>query len=345
METLEIQRVRGTNGLRRRPMTRGIGADRDAPRHLFTRTATRASRRRSSRTPTSSCASRAKRSSRGCTPSPTGTASLCLRPEFTASVIRAYVNHLQDRPLPLRLAYAGPTFRYEKPQRGRYRQFTEVGGRVHRRSRRVRRRRGIAPGDPGAGALGLTGERLVVGHLGVVLAAAGPARHRRARPGADPREHGAAGSEAGRSRTEVVERDRQPGRRRAAAATTWTPTSCWTRTRSSLPTLLREFGPRGAAQVTADLLQRANLSLEAGTRTPEEIVERLLAKAAGPTRRGRSRTAAAFILRLHELAGPPEKALPALRSCCASTPSIRARCARSRRRWSCSPRTAVALTS
>src|SRR5919201_6619599 len=52
---------------------------------------------------------------------------LCLRPELTASVMRAYVNHLQDRPLPVRVHYAGPTFRYEKPQRGRYRQFTEVG--------------------------------------------------------------------------------------------------------------------------------------------------------------------------------------------------------------------------
>ena len=35
----------------------------------------------------------------------------------------------------------------------------------------------------------------------------------------------------------------------------------------SVPSLLREFGHEGAARVTADLLQRANLSLEAGTRT------------------------------------------------------------------------------
>ena len=52
---------------------------------------------------------------------------LCLRPELTASVMRAYVGHLRDRPLPVRVHYAGPTFRYEKPQRGRYRQFTQVG--------------------------------------------------------------------------------------------------------------------------------------------------------------------------------------------------------------------------
>src|SRR5919202_877672 len=52
---------------------------------------------------------------------------LCLRPELTASVMRSYVNELQGRALPLRLHYAGPSFRYERPSRGRYRQFTQVG--------------------------------------------------------------------------------------------------------------------------------------------------------------------------------------------------------------------------
>ena len=42
---------------------------------------------------------------------------LALRPEWTASVLRAYVGRLQDQPLPLRLRYAGPVFRNERPQR------------------------------------------------------------------------------------------------------------------------------------------------------------------------------------------------------------------------------------
>ena len=42
---------------------------------------------------------------------------LALRPEWTASVMRAYVQALQSEPLPLRLAYSGPVFRYERPQR------------------------------------------------------------------------------------------------------------------------------------------------------------------------------------------------------------------------------------
>lgn len=52
---------------------------------------------------------------------------IALRPELTASVARAYVERLQDEPLPLRLQYAGPVFRYEKPQKNRYRQFTMTG--------------------------------------------------------------------------------------------------------------------------------------------------------------------------------------------------------------------------
>ncbi|MFZ9517428.1 MAG: histidine--tRNA ligase [Ilumatobacteraceae bacterium] len=50
---------------------------------------------------------------------------VALRPEQTASVCRAYVEH---RPVtPWKVWYAGPNFRYEKPQQGRYRQFDQVG--------------------------------------------------------------------------------------------------------------------------------------------------------------------------------------------------------------------------
>src|SRR3954469_1701055 len=40
---------------------------------------------------------------------------LCLRPELPASVMRAYVDELQGQALPMRLHYAGPSFRYERP--------------------------------------------------------------------------------------------------------------------------------------------------------------------------------------------------------------------------------------
>lgn len=54
--------------------------------------------------------------------------SLTLRPEGTAGVARAFIeNGLGQRPQPLRLSYLGPMFRYEKMQRGRYRQFSQIG--------------------------------------------------------------------------------------------------------------------------------------------------------------------------------------------------------------------------
>jgi histidyl-tRNA synthetase len=54
--------------------------------------------------------------------------SLTLRPEATASVIRAYIeHHLDQRPGLKKLYYLGPMFRRERPQKGRYRQFFQIG--------------------------------------------------------------------------------------------------------------------------------------------------------------------------------------------------------------------------
>lgn len=52
---------------------------------------------------------------------------LCLRPEYTASICRLYLDHCQQQPLPLRFQYAGSIFRYEAPGRARYRQHTQLG--------------------------------------------------------------------------------------------------------------------------------------------------------------------------------------------------------------------------
>jgi histidyl-tRNA synthetase len=57
-----------------------------------------------------------------------GGRSLTLRPEGTAGVMRAFVEHrMHAAQLPTKLYYAGPNFRYERPQAGRYRHFTQVG--------------------------------------------------------------------------------------------------------------------------------------------------------------------------------------------------------------------------
>jgi len=93
---------------------------------------------------------------------------LALRPEWTASVLRAYVGRLQDQPLPLRLRYAGPVFRNERPQRATYRQFTQVGveligGPAPRADAEC-----IALACAGLDAAGVQACRVRVGHIGLV---------------------------------------------------------------------------------------------------------------------------------------------------------------------------------
>ena len=58
-------------------------------------------------------------------------ASLSLRPEGTASVVRAYIEHqLQNEARMMKLYYIGPMFRRERPQKGRYRQHVQAGAEV-----------------------------------------------------------------------------------------------------------------------------------------------------------------------------------------------------------------------
>lgn len=53
---------------------------------------------------------------------------LSLRPENTAGVVRAYIEHgMVNQPQPVKLFYIGPQYRHEKPQAGRYRQLWQFG--------------------------------------------------------------------------------------------------------------------------------------------------------------------------------------------------------------------------
>lgn len=56
-----------------------------------------------------------------------GGRELALRPELTAPVIRCYVERLQMEPKPLKLFYFGNCYRYDRPQKGRYREFQQAG--------------------------------------------------------------------------------------------------------------------------------------------------------------------------------------------------------------------------
>jgi histidyl-tRNA synthetase len=56
-----------------------------------------------------------------------GGESITLRPEFTAAIVRAFISNKLTQELPFKCFYAGPAFRYERPQKGRLRQFHQIG--------------------------------------------------------------------------------------------------------------------------------------------------------------------------------------------------------------------------
>ncbi|WP_264813010.1 histidine--tRNA ligase, partial [Acetobacter oeni] len=85
-----------------------------------------------------------------------GGESLTLRPEGTAGICRALVTNGLTQSLPQKAFYAGPMFRYERPQKGRYRQFHQIGAEL------------IGSGEPLADAETITMGRDVLEALGIV---------------------------------------------------------------------------------------------------------------------------------------------------------------------------------
>ncbi|MGN7778975.1 histidine--tRNA ligase [Mycolicibacterium sp. 22603] len=96
-----------------------------------------------------------------------GDRSVTLRPEGTAGVMRAVIEHGLDRgALPVKLCYSGPFFRYERPQAGRYRQLQQVGVEAIGIDDPALDAEVIAVADAGFRALGLDGFRLEITSLG-----------------------------------------------------------------------------------------------------------------------------------------------------------------------------------
>lgn len=96
-----------------------------------------------------------------------GGRSISLRPEGTAGVIRAAIEHgSTNAGLPVKFRYAGPFFRAERPQQGRYRQFTQVGVEAIGVDDPALDAEVISLADEGYRSLGLTGFTLHLNSLG-----------------------------------------------------------------------------------------------------------------------------------------------------------------------------------
>ncbi len=96
-----------------------------------------------------------------------GGQSLTLRPEGTASVMRAVLEHgLYGGPLPIKLWYSGSYFRYERAQAGRYRHFSQVGAEALGAEDPALDAELIVLAMDGYASLGLRGVRLLLNSLG-----------------------------------------------------------------------------------------------------------------------------------------------------------------------------------
>lgn len=95
---------------------------------------------------------------------------LCLRPEMTASTMRAYIAHLQGAPLPVRLYYTGPVFRHNNPSGSAHRQFTQVGLELIGADGVLADGEIIRAAGAALDAAGLNSYSLLLGHVGILSA-------------------------------------------------------------------------------------------------------------------------------------------------------------------------------
>jgi histidyl-tRNA synthetase len=98
-----------------------------------------------------------------------GGRDLALRPELTAPVMRMYVSELQTAAKPLRLHYFGNCFRYERPQRGRFREFWQLGAELIGSDRPDAEAEVIALAQKLIESAGVSGD-LHLGYLGLIRA-------------------------------------------------------------------------------------------------------------------------------------------------------------------------------
>jgi histidyl-tRNA synthetase len=96
-----------------------------------------------------------------------GGRDMALRPELTAPVMRMYVSELHNAPKPLRLCYFGNCFRYERPQKGRFREFWQMGAELIGGRRADSEAEVVALADQMLKGVGIRGD-IHLGHLGLV---------------------------------------------------------------------------------------------------------------------------------------------------------------------------------
>ncbi|HVA90914.1 MAG TPA: ATP phosphoribosyltransferase regulatory subunit [Chloroflexota bacterium] len=233
---------------------------------------------------------------------------VALRPEFTASVIRALAAEVGASTIPARVAYAGPVFRNEQGQREEPRHFTQAGIELLGDGSAVADADVLALACRAALDAGLPGVRLVLGHLGPLRTLLTHLKVNGHAEGyllehLERRYRGGTGVETVRRRLGLQARTSE-----GAIDTEALP--------EHLADAVRGAGPGEARALVRTMLDQMGLSLEGSTRTPDEIIDRVLLKARrhaslrGGAGREELERALAFTEQLSLLRGDPAEVIP-----------------------------------
>ncbi|MDQ3700495.1 MAG: ATP phosphoribosyltransferase regulatory subunit [Chloroflexota bacterium] len=227
---------------------------------------------------------------------------LCLRPELTASVVRAYIGQPAPR-FPVKVFSSGLVFRYERPSKGRHRQFTQSGVELFGAAGPLADAEIVFLAMDALDRLGLADYRVTIGHVGILgelltkLGLTGRLRTQLLESVEETRRHGLA---AVRSRLRELDPDlfEPPGQgeleHTLPAAATGDDQDPQDGVRASLTGLLAQMG--------AERL---------GRRSEAEIVERLLRKLRPQSQRDAIERALEFMERLGRIQGAPDEVLEA----------------------------------
>ncbi|MCY4021751.1 MAG: HisS family protein [Chloroflexi bacterium] len=231
---------------------------------------------------------------------------IALRPELTASILRAYVEHLQDEPLPLRIQYAGPVFRYEKPQHNRFRQFTVAGAELLGAAGPMADAEILYLACSGLATLGLRKHRLVVGHSEILAGFLTSLGLRRQllnfllRNMENVRKRGLDA---------VIDSlsDLYPDLAGLATAEADSRPADSLKSRQLID-LLREMSDSEAHQAVTDFLHSLNIRIDTN-RDQDEVIDRLLHKIREDDQAPKVRTALEYMRKLSDLTGPATEIL------------------------------------
>ncbi|MGH2390329.1 MAG: ATP phosphoribosyltransferase regulatory subunit [Chloroflexota bacterium] len=233
---------------------------------------------------------------------------VALRPEFTASVIRAVAPLMGDGARPHRVAYAGPVFRCERGRQEEARQFTQAGVELLGDGSASADAEVVALACRAALAAGVPTIRLVLGHLGPLRALLAHLKVGTYAEGylLDHLEHSYRGDDD----------DQTVRRRLGLQAQNGDPLLDDQALPEHLADAVRASSPEEARTLIRTMLDQMGLSLAGTTRTPDEIIDRVLLKArrhALPRVAGGREDlerALAFADQLSALRGRPEDVLP-----------------------------------